>query len=136
MAEASAKWWKLTDFFQRLQKEPKEFPASLKQYQPTDVPHRPVCPPKCPVGRPKKQPVQPADSQTSIADGKVEEKGSANRGTYRTYSLCLKLEIVHYVRHHSEVATSRHYTVSRSMGGKVSTRRLSRRPIPLLEEST
>ena len=114
MAEASAKRRKLTDFFQKLPEEPKEFPASLRRYQPTDVPRRPARPPKRPVGRPKKRPLQPADSQTSIADAEVEEKASARRGTYRTYSLRQKLEIVHYARQHSEAAASRHYGVSRS----------------------
>ena len=85
--------------------------VEVRRYQPTDVPRRPARP-KRPVGRPKKRCPTATDAQTSSprpesCQQSDKEEQTASRGVCRSYSLRQQLEIVRYVRQHSEDSPTR-----------------------------
>ena len=116
--EPSSKRSRITDFFQKLPSNPAismpEYPAFLRRFRPIDAL-------RCPRSRvrpcrssPKLQAASTDEASMPPAGDENNSTATNQRGTYKSYSLHKKLEVVAYRREHSETEASRQFGVPRS----------------------
>ena len=106
---------KITDYFPLHQfTTTKEYPAFLKQYNPTSIHRRPARL-KRPVGRPSCKRTLESEMTMVVKDrGIGKEPKTKKAGTYKSYSYAQKLKVVEYARLNTKAEASKCYGVPRS----------------------
>ena len=109
---------RITDFFQKLlfnsAVSTPEYPAFLRCFKPIDALRRPrshVCPCR---SSPELQAASADEASMPPAADENNSTATNQRGTYKSYSLRKKLEVVAYGREHSEAEASQRFGVPRS----------------------
>ena len=90
-----------------------EYPAFLKQYNPTTLFRRPSRR-KRPIGRPRSNCTSETNSKKVKGRRVGKETKTKRAGTYKSYSYAQKLKVVEYARLNTEAEASKRYGIPRS----------------------